>query len=996
MLHSGFSFCRVLKRVSGICCTALAGVGALAAAEVFHFDFADANGKTQLTSGKVLLQSHRVPLLVERKSLRLAVIPEITISGVPALTEQFSVSAWVLSKKGRSNNPILSRGINGNGSFFFTTGGELYTQRKHVKSGISYGNRLPAPDKWHQLTAVFDKGSYKMYIDGKLFSSAKGTAKLPASKEPLLVGVIGNDTPGTGQPFTYSDMLLNDLRLWDHPLSAAEVKSLYDGDRKKYPAASQAPVGRSIWEVLDPCFHYAPEGLDPDFRKVLPLTQKYDLAKCDDKTPVRTSRMVGKKDSAPRMFLNDKEYMPYMSFGGFVSHDVNNYRAAGLAARDFGAAGVKLRRVSIHMGNHPTMKDMIWLGYGKYDFSILDKKLEAIIKGDPGAKLDIYISLHYTPLWFRTQHPEESEVLMMPNGQKVRNYTGQLGSDIYKKYGERWVKDLITYVEKSPYAGKVFCYTITGGMSREWYWPGTFSGGMPGYSKPTLQLFRKWLKKRYPDAKAMQKAWNDPKVTPETAQVPLPAVRQASETLLLRDPEKCAPAVDFRRFINDRTFECLRDLAKVAKEACGGRKLIGTYSGYSFGNDIKEHLSGTSIFNRVVRLKECDFTQLAIVYNYGRLPGGAGVCVNPYNGSSMLHGKLLWHEADLRTSAAYAATGVEWYRRHRTHKETAAMIERNLAFALTKGNGLYECPMFGMAAYHEKTIQQGVKNAADVASNVKSLPRRSAAEIAVVFDAESALYLPYPNNKNRSYFNRLLYFFNCDAPKAGVPIDFYTMEDLKEPGMKDYKLYFFPNAVSVTPAQREIIQKKLARNGAAAVWCLAPGYISNGKFDLQGMKALTGMDFKVERKNKPVAYAPNGKSPLFKYKPANRPVNCDPVFVPAAKGMTVHAFADGKAALTELKKGKQRTFYSLLPLDHKLLRGIAEYCGVHIWLNTEDSFDANENLVVIHAASAGEKTLKLPRKAVIRDARTMKVLQNDTDTFKVKLDKFENSILIIE
>jgi hypothetical protein len=855
---------------------------------------------------------------------------------------------------------------------------------------------MPSPTHWHQLTATYNQGEYKMYVDGKLFSTGKGLSKLPASDEPLLVGIEANSVPGARLPFTHADMLLNDLHLWDHALSAEEIRKVYESERSAYPKGNQIPVTTYPWQAIPPCQHYTPEGFDPALLKELELSKKYQPDQKEAAVRVKTARVAGDPGAAPRLLINDIEYMPYMSMGGFSNYGRQDYRASAMVSRDFGAAGIKLRRATIHMGNHPTMKDNIWLGNGKYDFKILDAQINSILKGDPAVKLDLYISLHYTPVWFRKQHPDEQEELMMANGKKIKDYTGQLGSDIYKQYGERWVADLIRHVEKSPYADKVFSYSITGGMSREWYWPGTFSGHVPGYSKNTLKLFRQWLKKRYPDPAAMQMAWNRPGITPETAEVPLPAERRFSETLLLRDPEKSVPVVDFRRFLNDRTFECLSDLAKVAKAACGGKKLVGTYSGYSFSNDIKEHVGGTSIFGRVVRLPEIDYTQLALVYNYGRLLGSAGMCVNPYNGSSMLHGKLLFHEADIRTSAALSATGREWYRRHLSEQETACVIERNLAFALTKGDGLYECPMYGMSAYHNNTIQQGLKRAADIAENAKKLPRRSAAEIAVICDEDSALHQPWPNPKNLSFYYRLFYFFNCDAPKAGMPLDFYTMADLKESSMKDYKMYIFLNAWEVSPAMRETIRKKLERNDATSVWCYAPGYIRNGRFDLAGMKELTGFDFRMQRSEKTATLVPQNGSPIFKYRPAARKIWCDPVFIPESKDLTVHASNAGQPAMVERREGKQRIIYTLLPLDHRLLRGLAEYCGIHIWLDSEDAFGANDSLIMIHAASAGEKTIRLPRKATVRDARTGKVIRENSDKFTVHLDRFENGVYILE
>ena len=68
----------------------------------------------------------------------------------------------------------------------------------------------------------------------------------------------------------------------------------------------------------------------------------------------------------------------------------------------------------------------------------------------------------------------------------------------------------------------------------------------------------------------------------------------------------------------------------------------------------------------------------------------------------------------------------------------------------------------------------------------------------------------------------------------------------------------------------------------------------------------------------------------------------------------------------------------------------------HICLDSEDAFGANDSLIMIHAASAGDKTIRLPRKATVRDARTRKVIRENSDNFTVHLDKFENGVYILE
>ena len=97
-LDSGF-YGTAAKLIAGIICL---GGFLLQGAEIFHFNFRDANGKYEMKSGETVLKSKRVPLLVQKNSLRLAPVPEIEITGeIPDLTRQFSVSAWVFNTRGR-------------------------------------------------------------------------------------------------------------------------------------------------------------------------------------------------------------------------------------------------------------------------------------------------------------------------------------------------------------------------------------------------------------------------------------------------------------------------------------------------------------------------------------------------------------------------------------------------------------------------------------------------------------------------------------------------------------------------------------------------------------------------------------------------------------------------------------------------------------------------------------------------------------------------------
>ena len=962
----------------------------VSAKELFHFDFKGCNGKYEMKSGDFTLKSNRVPLLEQKDALRLAPVPDITISGpIPDMTKQYSFSAWVLLRGINQCYPIVSRGEFGDAlQFAFTAGPEFYTLKKYTKYGTAV-KRLNSYGTWHHLTAVYNNGEYIIYVNGKPFDRKKVTVKPQAVNEPLRIGVIKHHY----REFNYknANMLLNDLYLFDHALSEAEVAQLFQKARSKYPKGNQAAPGSNHHQGLPTCFHYAFPGSDPGFERELEIVKNYKPQPFAKQKPLNDIKIVGSPDSTPRIIIDNKEFIPYMNWGpGGNMYGGKNLRLSGLTHRDFGAAGMPFRRFAVHVGNvHPSFDDMLWLGDGNYDFRVLDERLESFFQADPEAMVNIILGANYTPVWFRNLYPDECAVSILPNGKKVTTYAGQIGSDIFKAMLERYLTAVVKHIEKSPYAKRIYAYTVGGGNSWEWYWSGTFLGGFPGYSKATEKLFRKYLAKRYKTDEALQKAWNNKNVTLATATVPMPEMRKNSETLFLRDPEKAMAVIDFRNFISDRTFECIEGAAKVVKEASGYKKIVTTWSGYSFGNHTKDHYSGMNNYGKVVRSPYIDSTHLAILYNQGRMPGGSGMGCCPYNGTSILHGKLYWLEADLRSNICETSE-TEWTRRHSTYEETATMIERNSAVAITRNTGVYDLPCGDFSSYHNDKIMNAVKNAAEMFRVAEKTPRKTVAEVAIVFDETSSQYWAFPQNTNITFFNYLTYFLITNFTQAAVPADFYTLDDLAEKKMRDYKLYIFLNPIAISDERKEMIYRKLAKNKAAAVWCHAPGFIKNDKFDLKNMENVTGIPFAVDMKEARLTMAPSANSAFMKYEKALPAMSYGPIFVPQGKKQIVHATANGKPAIVEYTHRGSKMYYSLAPLTPAMLRGVAEANNIHVYLNTFDQLSVNSDFLHIHAKTTGEKTVYLPGMADVYEVLSGKKVFSNVKEFKVNIKQFEN------
>ena len=91
---------------------------------------------------------------------------------------------------------------------------------------ITSSSSLPSTNEWTQCVFTCDNssGDWAFYLNGKLDSSGNRTFNLQPTTWPLLLGVeLQSD--GTLNDFYYGAM--NDIRIYNHALSSAEVQQLY-------------------------------------------------------------------------------------------------------------------------------------------------------------------------------------------------------------------------------------------------------------------------------------------------------------------------------------------------------------------------------------------------------------------------------------------------------------------------------------------------------------------------------------------------------------------------------------------------------------------------------------------------------------------------------------------------------------------------------------------------------------------------------------------------
>jgi len=103
------------------------------------------------------------------------------------------------------------------------------------------------------------------------------------------------------------------------------------------------------------------------------------------------------------------------------------------------------------------------------------------------------------------------------------------------------------------------------------------------------------------------------------------------------------------------------------------------------------------------------------------------------------------------------------------------------------------------------------------------------------------------------------------------------------------------------------------------------------------------------------------------------PYAMEPLFAvddPGAEPVGVYRDS-GEVALAAKTVGRSRSVFcgaSFLP--PALLRSLARHAGVHVYSESDDILDANDSFVLLHTATAGDKTITLPRAGDVVDVYT--------------------------
>ncbi len=545
-----------------------------------------------------------------------------------------------------------------------------------------------------------------------------------------------------------------------------------------------------------------------------------------EERPVRAE--LKPHNGAPALFLNGAPRPCVM------------YRGTGNVMDEHGRRQItQFRDAGVHMFVVEAQMEKGWLGPGQYDFAAVDRRLRAYLAADPAAYLLLQVRLS-PPTWWMETHPTEwvgyaTSDRLDSHDDSHRARRASPASAVWRTdAGAAW-EALIRHLEQQPWGKRVIGYHAGYGIYTEWHYYGSWTNQYPDTGPAMTRTFRAWLKAAYGEVTALREAWRDPQVDFDTAQVPGVEPRRDATLIAFRDLLRERPVMDYYRCQQRVIADDIEYFARLSKQATGRRTLYGVYYGYFFG--VHPQTQGGHLeLERLLRSPDIDY--FVAPYDYGHRLVGEDGRLRSLAAAIGQAGKVHIIESDTRTHLHT----VEEYGRVHSLTESLAVVRREFTTALTEHTGFWYVdfgPELEGGWFDDPQIMAQIGALQTLAQRALALPRRSAAEVALICDLESGYYLG--DGEGMAVTDRMLTAVGTEMYHLGVPFDGLLLSQLATADLSRYRVLVFLNTFAMTDAQVERIQRLRDEGMHAMVFVWAPGLCGPGGIAAERAERATGI-----------------------------------------------------------------------------------------------------------------------------------------------------------
>lgn len=702
----------------------------------------------------------------------------------------------------------------------------------------------------------------------------------------------------------------------------------------------------------------------------------------------------------PVLFVNGRILPPFIQ----TVESYTTYQTMG----EYAKSGNHFWRLWAQRGlNSPDLVDNPAKATAEF-LKAVDQRINAMLKIDPQAYIIFGTQLRVPKEW-TDKYPDDATILS--DGRHIE----------YSLSSRRWLREtqenmraLVQHLMKQSYAGHVIGvhFDLAG---ETYYWGANINTAstprgeliLGDYSPEHIRAFRIWLKEKYRgNLAALRTAWKDETVTFENA-APNPAVLRRADLGMFRDPAKTRMPFDYWEFHSDVMAQRVNDIARIIKEASGGRYITGFWGLYSNGFNSAssspgklQHVAYAGL-QKVLRAPYVDY--IANLQAYAHTRWGTPMVPTNLADSIRRSGKMMLVEYDVRTFF----TPVNFTERTYSEPETLSIFRRDIAAAAVRGDALWwvgfaqgTTGRISVPWFDEDSLLDTLKRERPAYAAAYRSGSKPNAEVAVFMNNADVYALDALTGHNllQSAQYQVAYY---QLPKLGTPVDCYELQDIDKPLMDRYKVYVFLNAYNVSPELRARIKIRVERAGKTAVWLYAPGFSDGAKLSTANIKALTGFsvdydnqmmvpsvqvtpgtawtrDVEANHVVKPAPYAYN----LSKFE-------IGPIFnIDDAEAQSIGTYThNNKIAYAVKKSGAGTAILLTIPfIDSTLLRSICREAGVHLYANRDVFLDAGSHLLSITADSGGfDDQIKLPGVATVYDIYARKIVARNVGAFHAQV-----------
>jgi hypothetical protein len=660
-------------------------------------------------------------------------------------------------------------------------------------------------------------------------------------------------------------------------------------------------------------------------------------------------------NGAPALFLNGRPHNGLMFYHSDAA-------SAAFELEKLAASGIDLVTFYYSVG---LSED------GSSDFSAMDEAIRALRAHHPRVMLMPRINLE-PPSWWKVRHPSELMVSLDPVTRAAKpagmvSFASKLWREEYGKALEAFVRHC-----EQEWPDIVFAYHPAGGAACEWSY--SWDHVLSDYSVPQKQAYRAWLRARYGgDIDRLAKSWGDQVAAFDLAEPPTDRLRVPMGPAVL-DPRKDRPIIDYLTFHSEMAAEAALYFCHIIKTTLaqlGRRKMCGVFYGYHVWNACRPgwfHNSGHHALEKLLSSSDVDFISSPYFYPE-RHPGGIYASQAPA-ASIRYNGKLFYSEEDTRTFLCRPADGA-WSTKVDDREGTIAVMRRNFTGALSDGGTQWYMDMLGLGWFRDDELIAEMGRQRQQADRCLSEDRHTAAQVAVIVSNQSAPYFFYDNGVFDSMHGRQI----PELARLGAPWDMILASDIERvfAGRQEapYRLVIFLDTLYLTPSQRQLIARHVARGGRTLLWMYGAGMITEQGISAEAASELAVIRLAIDLKS-------NDDARVETFITGQRiTYGEDSVVSPLLWGQDADAQTLGwllfprRPGLLAKDMASWRSIWSAAAgMSASVLRALALRAGVHLYSQADDQVLRAGSLLTLHSTLDGPRKVYLGGPHDVHDALT--------------------------